>query len=96
MIEYIEKLLNGRPVEWKKIEDISKNICSGGTPRSYVPEYYGGDIPWLRTQEVNFSEIWDTEVKITKEGLDSSNAKYIPANCIIIAMYGALSKVMMK
>ena len=89
MIEYIEKLLNGRPVEWKKIEDISKNICSGGTPRSYVPEYYGGDIPWLRTQEVNFSEIWDTEVKITKEGLDSSNAKYIPANCIIIAMYGA-------
>ncbi|MFC2665493.1 MAG: restriction endonuclease subunit S [Prevotella histicola] len=68
---------------------MSKNISSGGTPRSSVSSYYGGNIPWLRTQEVNFSEIWDTEIKITEEGLESSSAKYIPANCIIVAMYGA-------
>lgn len=71
------------------VESISKSISSGGTPRSNVTAYYGGDIPWLRTQEVNFSEINDTEIKITKEGMDSSNAKYIPTNCVIVAMYGA-------
>lgn len=71
------------------IESISKSISSGGTPRSNVTAYYGGDIPWLRTQEVNFSEINDTEIKITKEGMDSSSAKYIPTNCVIVAMYGA-------
>lgn len=76
-------------VRWLTIGEISKNISSGGTPRSSVASYYGGNIPWLRTQEVNFSEIWDTEIKITKEGLESSSAKYIPANCIIVAMYGA-------
>ena len=76
-------------VAWLTIEDISNNISSGGTPRSNIAAYYGGKIPWLRTQEVNFSEIWDTEIKITEEGMNSSSAKYIPANCVIVAMYGA-------
>ena len=76
-------------VTWLTIEDISNNISSGGTPRSNIAAYYGGNIPWLRTQEVNFSEIWDTEIKITEEGMNSSSAKYIPANCVIVAMYGA-------
>ena len=88
-MKYIEKLLKGAEVEWMTVEEISKNISSGGTPRSNVAAYYGGNIPWLRTQEVNFREIWDTGIKITEEGLNSSSAKYIPANCIIVAMYGA-------
>ena len=88
-MKYIEKLLKGAEVKWMTVEEISKNISSGGTPRSNVAAYYGGNIPWLRTQEVNFREIWDTGIKITEEGLNSSSAKYIPANCIIVAMYGA-------
>ena len=54
-----------------------------------VAEYYNGDIPWLRTQEVDFGEIWDTGVKITEAGLKSSSANWIPENCVIVAMYGA-------
>ncbi|XEJ71767.1 restriction endonuclease subunit S [Escherichia coli] len=54
-----------------------------------MTEYYDGTIPWLRTQEVDFREIWDTEIKITEEGLKTSSAKWIPKDCIIIAMYGA-------
>ena len=88
-MKYIEKLLKEAEVQWMTVEEISKNISSGGTPRSNVAAYYGGNIPWLRTQEVNFREIWDTGIKITEEGLNSSSAKYIPANCIIVAMYGA-------
>nr|WP_315408232.1 restriction endonuclease subunit S [uncultured Prevotella sp.] len=87
MLNRGEQRLNN--VKWMTIKKISKNISSGGTPRSNITAYYGGDIPWLRTQEVNFSDIWDTDVKITKEGMDASSAKYIPANCVIIAMYGA-------
>ena len=64
-------------------------VSSGGTPRTGVSEYYDGKIPWLRTQEVNFGEIWDTGVKITDSGLKNSSAKLIPANCVIVAMYGA-------
>ncbi|MEH6813934.1 MAG: restriction endonuclease subunit S, partial [Motiliproteus sp.] len=55
-----------------------------------TPEYYeGGDIPWLRTQEVKFYDIEKTEVKVTQAALDNSSVKWIPANCVIVAISGA-------
>ena len=77
--------------EFNKIEirHICSNICSGGTPKSTVLEYYGGNIPWLNTKEINFSSIYETEKTITEEGLNNSSAKWIPANSVIVAMYGA-------
>ncbi|NUQ11204.1 MAG: restriction endonuclease subunit S [Gemmatimonadaceae bacterium] len=64
-------------------------MSSGGTPLATRPDYYGGTIPWLRTQEVRYTDIYDTEVKITEKGLAESSAKWIPANCVIIAISGA-------
>ncbi len=86
--ELIQELCpNG--VEQESIKNICKKICSGGTPKSSVREYYGGNIPWLRTQEVNFCDIFDTDIKITELGYNKSSAKLIPVNCVIVAMYGA-------
>lgn len=76
-------------VTWKPLGDISKKISSGGTPKTGVAEYYNGNIPWLRTQEVNFGDIYNTGVKITESGVKNSSAKWIPKNCVIVAMYGA-------
>lgn len=91
---YRDKLLSfdnvgGQEVEWKKMSEICKNICSGGTPLTSKPEYYDGNIPWLRTQEVDYCEIHSTLRNITQLGLNNSSAKMIPANCVIVAMYGA-------
>ncbi len=76
-------------VKWMSINDICVNICSGGTPATSIKEYYQGDIPWLRTQEVNWKDIYDTEIKISEEAIRNSSAKLIPTNCVIVAMYGA-------
>ena len=89
---YRDQLLNleGKEgVEMKTIKDVCRKICSGGTPSTSKHEYYGGSIPWLRTQEVDWKEIYDTEIKITEEAIAHSSAKIIPANCVIVAMYGA-------
>ena len=72
-----------------QINDICTNVTSGGTPSSKNSLYYGGNIPWLRTQEVDFKEISKTELYITEEGYNNSSAKWIPKNCVIVAMYGA-------
>ncbi|MBQ5678294.1 MAG: restriction endonuclease subunit S [Rikenellaceae bacterium] len=76
---------------WKtyRLGDICKRVCSGGTPKSTEPSYYDGDIPWLNTKEINFNRIYSTERCITQKGLDNSSAKWIDANCVIVAMYGA-------
>lgn len=91
---YREKLLSEEELgkvgfEWRSLGEICKKVSSGGTPLSTKGEYYNGNIPWLRTQEVQFNEIWDTEVKITQDGLNNSSAKWIPENCVIVAISGA-------
>jgi type I restriction enzyme S subunit len=78
------------PEEWKigKIGDIYKTT-SGGTPGRSKPEYYGDDIPWIKSKELNGGFIFETEEKITKEGLKKSSAKLLPTHSVLVAMYGA-------
>lgn len=76
-------------VEFKRVQDVCRKVMSGGTPLTSRSEYYNGTIPWLRTQEVDWLDIYDTSIKITEEGLKKSSANWIPANCVIVAMYGA-------
>ena len=78
--------------EWKKcrLGDLTSLVCSGGTPRTTNSDYYeGGSIPWLNTKEVSFCRINSTEKCITESGLSSSSAKWVPANTVVVAMYGA-------
>ena len=71
-----------------KISDICK-IGSGGTPTRSNKKYYSGAIPWIKTGELNNDIVVDSEEKITQEALENSSAKLYPANCIVMAMYGA-------
>ena len=77
--------------EWKtyRLGEICKNVCSGGTPKSTEPSYYGGNIPWLNTKEVNFCRIDKTEKTITDSGFQNSSTKWVEKNSVIMAMYGA-------
>jgi type I restriction enzyme S subunit len=69
--------------------EICKSVSSGGTPLSVRTDFYNGSIPWLRTQEVRYQDILDTKIKITEKGLENSSAKWIPVNCVIVAISGA-------
>lgn len=77
-------------MSWRphQLRELCLQVASGGTPSTTQSHYYGGEIPWLRTQEVNFNRITDTEIKITEDGLNNSAAKWIPENSVIVAMYG--------
>ena len=76
-------------VEWKTLAEVCQKVFAGGTPTSSNSSYYGGDIPWLRSGEVNFNEINSTERTITEEGYNSSSAKWIEKHSVLIAMTGA-------
>lgn len=77
-------------MSWKtsRLSDLCSDVYSGGTPTSNNAAYYGGDIPWLRTQEVTFNRIRETELAITEAGYENSAAKWVPAKSVIVAMYG--------
>lgn len=69
--------------------EICLNIYGGGTPKTNIAEYYQGHIPWLRTQEVDWNYIDDTEMKISQTAVEHSQAELIPPGCVIVAMYGS-------
>lgn len=78
-----------REIRWVTLADVCRSVSSGGTPLSTRADFYGGDVPWLRTQEVRYADVVDTKVKITQAGLDNSAARWVPANSVIVAISGA-------
>ncbi len=77
------------PKGWEKVMlgDISK-ISSGSTPSRENDSYYVGEIPWVKTGEVNGKVIYNTSEKISEEALTNSSCKLYPKGSLIIAMYG--------
>ena len=77
-------------VQWKKLGEIEKSHCSGSTPTKSKKEYYdNGTIPWLRTQDVRFNEITEVDSFITEVAVKETSVKWIPENCVIVAISGA-------
>jgi type I restriction enzyme S subunit len=79
-------LFSNYPV--KKIEEVA-NSTSGGTPNRGISEYYGGDIPWIKSGELNDCHITICEEYITELGLKNSSAKLYPKGTLVLALYGA-------
>ncbi|MFF2031087.1 restriction endonuclease subunit S [Arthrobacter sp. NPDC058192] len=75
---------------WSTLGQVSSHVSSGATPTARKSEYYeNGTIPWLRTSEVRFGEIWDAEMRITDRALQETAVSWIPENCVIVAISGA-------
>jgi type I restriction enzyme S subunit len=77
------------PAHWevKKIFHVAK-IDTGATPDRSKEAYWGGEIPWVKTGEVNYETIVKTEEHITTAGLKNSATRLAPAGTLLMAMYG--------
>lgn len=84
-IEWIGEI----PEHWEtpEIKYIAR-IGSGGTPDRNHPEYWNGDIPWIKTGELQNDIITNVEEYITEIGLNNSSAQLFNEDTILIAMYG--------
>ena len=73
---------------WTTLGDVGK-WQSGATPSRICKEYYGGDIPWLKTGDLNDGYITSIPEYITQKALIETSVKLNPAGSVLIAMYGA-------
>ena len=64
------------------------NTFSGGTPSVSNKSYYNGDIPFIRSAEINKEK---TELFLTQEGIANSSAKLVRKGTLLYALYGATS-----
>ena len=89
---YRDKLLTfgDTNVPLLELRSVVKKSCSGSTPTKGNSEYYtNGTIPWIRTQDVRFNEITEVDSYITEKAVAETAAKWIPENCVIVAISGA-------
>lgn len=83
------------PKEWKvkRLGDIAK-ITSGTTPlRSNVDYFINGNIPWVKTTDLNNSTLIHTEEFVTEKALDETSLKILPIGTILVAMYGGFNQI---
>lgn len=73
--------------EEKKLGEFCKTY-SGGTPKSGTADYYGGEIPFIRSGEISSNK---TELFLTEKGMENSSAKMVSKGDILYALYGANS-----
>ena len=88
------QIVNGLPDGWEKYTFAEKvDIMSGGTPKTDVPKYYEGNIPFYSPKDSDGSFFaFDTQTHISQEGLDSCNSKYYEEGTIIITARGTVGK----
>ena len=98
---YYEKVGTNEPVRLDNLPfDIPDSWCwarlgnigdwgAGATPARTKSQYYGGNIPWLKTGELNNDIVYGSEEHITDEALKECSLRYCRIGDVLIAMYGA-------
>jgi restriction endonuclease S subunit len=78
------------PTNWALVGlgDICKTT-SGGTPSRRNPDYYDGDIPWVKSGELPDGQVVKIEEFISEKAVSDSSAKVFPDGTLLVAMYGA-------
>jgi restriction endonuclease S subunit len=96
----MQKLLSGEvrfdgfDDEWEEVRlgEIVKKMQSGGTPKADNQEFYNGNIPFVKVNDITSSGKYliKTESSITEKGLKNSSAWIVPINSIIYSMYASV------
>ena len=82
--------------EWKRLALADAiDLISGGTPKTNVPDYWDGDIPWLSVADFNTGYRWvsTAEKSITERGLTESATAVLNQGDIIISARGTVGVV---
>lgn len=97
--EFEESALGMIPKGWSAIPFADAvSIMGGGTPKTSVPEFWGGDIPWFSVVDApGAGQVFTmhTEKSITSAGVDNSSTRVLPAWTTIISARGTVGKLAM-
>ena len=64
------------------------DVTAGGTPSTFFPAYWNGDIKWMSSGELNLKKVYDVDGRITELGLKNSSTQLLPKKCVLIGLAG--------
>lgn len=91
MSEVLERVFDTAEKSHWQIKTLGQ-VCrtsSGGTPSRSRPDFFNGNIPWVKSGELTDGLVSEVSEFISEAALASSSAKLLPVGTLLIAMYGA-------
>ena len=76
-----------KPRRTVRLREIAK-LSAGGTPSTTHSEYWGGNIPWMCSGDLNLRRVFSVKGRITEIGLKNSSTKYVPKHSVLIGLAG--------
>lgn len=88
------KIVDGIPEGWNICPFSSKvDIMGGGTPKTSIPDYYNGRIPFYTPKDSDGAFFaYKTQINITEGGLKNCNSRLYPPKTVIITARGTVGK----
>lgn len=83
-----DPITNPYKIKTMKMSNSAFSLTSGITPSRSVEEFYGGNIPWVKSTDINKEIIFNTEEYITDAAIEKTSAKIFPKDSVLLAMYG--------
>ena len=80
----------------RRLSECADRITSGGTPKIGREGYYGGDIPFLKIDDLTTNRglyLSSANTSITGKALDETAVRLYPANTVLLTMYGTIGAV---
>lgn len=69
------------------------HVLGGGTPKTEIPEFWNGNIPFFTPKDVGTPYTFHTEKTITESGLTHCNSRLYPTNTSFVTARGTVGKV---
>lgn len=76
-------------VEYRTLEECCKSITGGNTPSMKHPEYYGGNIPFIKSGDVKGRAVTQGALWLTEKALEETTAKLVPEKTVLVVIRSA-------
>lgn len=96
-VRMVDSPLGEIPEGWKLVKFIDiADVLSGGTPKTAIPEFWNGEIPFFTPRDAPASfYVTATDKRITELGLSKCNSDLYPKNTVFITARGTVGKIAM-
>jgi type I restriction enzyme S subunit len=84
-----DPVTNSKGWTQKQLGDVVK-LRSGGTPSKERHDFWGGEIPWVSPKDMKKSDLWSSELGVTKLALEQTNLQLFPSNTVLIVVRGMI------
>jgi len=102
LISVTDELVKSQFIEWfgsgnpgnrmTTVEECCASINGGGTPSMSHPEYYGGDIPFIKSGDVKFDYVSKGALWLTSDAIEKTTARLLPAGTVLVVVRSAALK----